>query len=373
MLKRWFDFLFGVPLIWILSLFSRKSTSSIPDPKRILVVKLAAVGDTILLAPALRALREAYPNATIDWLVSPINQEIARTVDGVDHIIIWKASAGSIFKLTRELRKRRFDVVIDFEQWARATALVSFLTGAPVRVGFKTPGQHRDRLFTHVYEKKFLNHEVFDFLDLLSHFPGVKPDSRLELRETEEGKREKAFYFAKSNSTAGQRYVLIHPGCGADGLPREWPLANYAVVGHWLQKQFNAAVVLTSGPEEFRKTANLNKLLGGSAIDLGGKLSWSGLVSVVRSMDLVMSGNTGVMHIAAAFQKPQIALHGPTDPKLWGPLNPNAETLSSRCPLCPSLKLGFEYHHHGPNCMKQIDIEDVKNAIMRLFDKKEKI
>jgi ADP-heptose:LPS heptosyltransferase len=82
---------------------------------------------------------------------------------------------------------------------------------------------------------------------------------------------------------------------------------------------------------------------------------------------LVVSGNTGVMHAAAAFGTKQVALHGPTNATLWGPVNKNAVIVKTSCPRCPCLRLGFEYHRNNGGCMELIGTESVKAAAESLL------
>lgn len=367
-LNRKPDFLIGVPLSYFFSLFSSRGAPLSTSPKKILVIKLAAVGDTILLIPALRAFRKAHPDAQIHWLVSPVNASLAKTVPYVDRILVWSRGFVSLFPLIARLRLEKYDLVCDLEQWSRGTGLLSFCSGAPARLGYETPGQHRTKLYTHVFKKKFERHEIYDFFGLLSMPKVLDEDISLELPVTDAGRIELnekiAFLFRK---TKGALRVLIHPGCGSDGKPREWPLECYAVLGHWLQKKYGAEIILTSGPEETFKTAWLLRLLNNQAYDLGGKLSWAGLIALVNESDLVISGNTGVMHVAAALRKKQVALHGPTDPKIWGPLNDAAKIVQTDCPKCPCLKLGFEYHTQDQSCMQKIDMDAVKESISALM------
>jgi ADP-heptose:LPS heptosyltransferase len=195
----------------------------------------------------------------------------------------------------------------------------------------------------------------------------------LELFQTDEGRTE-ALARLSDAKVGSAPLIVLHPGCGADGLPREWPVGEYAVLGHWLMKNApQAKLVLTGGPEERKKTGDLNRLLKGRGIDLGGKLSWAGLISLVSKAALVVSGNTGIMHVAAALGRPQVALHGPTNPRLWGPINDRAVIVSTTCPQCPCLKLGFEYHQTGSSCMARIQVDDVRNAVARVFDIKQQI
>lgn len=361
-LDRWA----GVPIVWALS--KGMSVQSAPRTiRRILIIKLAAMGDTVLLIPAIRAIRNAYPEATIDWWASPINVAIARTVPYVNRVLVAQATPGiPLARHIGQLRASRYDAVIDFEQWARGTAIIAALTGAPVRVGFDTPGEKRFALFTDGVRKDFKKHERDDFLALAGTLAPGPANPDLELWETPQGQAEADDRLSKR--TSAKRKILLHPGCGGDGRPREWPLASYAVLGHWLMKNRDAQIYLSGGPEETQKTSQLRRLLNGQAIDWGGRVSWLGLVSLVRRMDLIVSGNTGIMHIAAALQRPQIALHGPTDPGIWGPLNPKARVIRTSCPDCPSLRLGFEYHRRDSSCMARIGIDEVEAAASALID-----
>jgi ADP-heptose:LPS heptosyltransferase len=364
-LNRALDYLAGVPLVWLLGRFRREPSAALnSEPRKILVIKLAAVGDTVLLDHALTFFRKAHPSAEIHWLVSPINQALARFCPVIDRFFVWDRRAGSLPALIKSLRRERYDAVCDLEQWSRGTALLSYFTGAAVRVGFDTPGQHRAALFTRSYRKRFDRHEIDDFYETLALLGPLERDRALTLPvPIHQDELVNAGLSGFLNSE--KRKVLIHPGCGSDGLPREWPLTSYAVLAHWLLKSQNAVLVLTSGPEETMKPTHLNKLLKGAALNVGGRLSWNGLIGLVAGVDLVISGNTGVMHIAAALGKRQVALHGPTNPLLWGPLNPRAVAVASPCPQCPCLKLGFEYHAVDQSCMALIDVETVKQAVMK--------
>jgi len=373
-MNRKLDYLLGVPLANVLGIFSPKKRGEIPLPKKLLLIKLAAAGDTVFMIPPIRSIKKAHPQIQIHWLVSNVNRDIAETVPYVDKLIaVTNFRPGNLLSLIKNLRKEKYDLAIDFEQWARGTAILSFLSGAPFRIGFETPGQFRGNLFTHTFLKKYQQHEIYDFFKLIPESLGVKVDTELELWETEKGKREVLQVCPQITEPSKSIKILIHPGCGSDGTPREWPLPNYAVLINWLIKKFNASIFLSGGPDEFKKTGDLAKFVKSEAQDLGGRFSWQGTISLVKQADLIISGNTGIMHIAAAFKKPQIALHGPTDPKIWGPLNSRAIILKTSCPHCPCLKLGFEYHDKTQSCMKKIEVDQVKDAVSALIDKNGKI
>lgn len=372
-MKRTVDYLLGVPIVSALRLLKRKKTKPPRDVRSILVVKLAAAGDTILMVPFLRALRDRFKEAEIHWLVSPINGSLAKTIPYVDRVWTLRSFRWpDIKKTVRDLSSRRFDLVFDLEQWARGTAILSYWIGGRYVVGFNTPGQHKHGLFDKAVPKKFDRHEKDEFLSVLDGIVGNRAGGSLELWETETGKKEWDQSVPAEWKRAAFK-VLIHPGCGRDGTPREWPLANYAVLGNWLINRYGASIFISGGPDEKRKGDALHRFLNRKALNLAGSLGWEGALTLVNKMDLVLSGNTGLMHVAAAFGKKQVALHGPTDPKLWGPLNENARVLQSSCPRCPSLKLGFEYHRRDQSCMGKIPLESVKKTVESLIDNQPRI
>src|SRR5205814_2115388 len=112
------------------------------------------------------------------------------------------------------------------------------------------PGQFRAGLYTRSHRKQPEAHELYEFHEAVGKLGPIARETELELWQTAEGRQQADELAPAILKKKDKRWILIHPGCGADGLPREWPLANYAVLGHWLVKERNAALVLTGGPEE---------------------------------------------------------------------------------------------------------------------------
>jgi lipopolysaccharide heptosyltransferase II len=335
--------------------------------RRLLVIKRGGVGTTVLLIPALRALRSALPRAEIDWLISPPLRPLAGLVPYVDNLIeAGKPSALNFIRLAAKLRGRHFDAVVDFEARSWLTVLLAWISGAPVRLGFFSPGQLRAKLFTEKFWRYFAQHESQEFLSLSGMLTPIVFDPSLELWESDDG-RDEVDRLALKRLGDGP-LVVLHPACGKDGLPREWPLGNYAVLANWLIKKHGAHVLITGGPDERKKTADLQRLLNGQARDLGGQLSLRGMISLLNRVDLVVSGNNGVMHLAAALRRRQVALHGPTDVRLRGPSNTRARVVKTDCSKCPCLRFGHEYHRKDQACMARISVESVKAAVEALFD-----
>ena len=336
--------------------------------RQLLVIKLGSVGEAILLVPALRALRRALPGARIHWLASPTNRLLAENTRYVDEVHVLKSAAPVSFaRMVAKLRRQRFDAVIDFEQSSRKTPVLAYGTGAPIRLGFIAAGEWRPKLFTDRYWKYFVRHDGQELLGLAGMLTPIVFDPTLELSETDEGRTEIQLLGWRRKG-AGP-LVVIEPGCGARGTPREWPLVNYAVLGNWMMQKFGAELVLASAPGDALKSASLNRLLNGKAMDLGDRLSWRGLAVILRQSDLFISGDSDLMNLASAAGCPQVTLHGPTSPVLRGPVNAKARVVTSTCPRCPCVRLGHEYHRRDQSCMARIDVDAVKDAVQSAFDK----
>ncbi|MEK6570747.1 MAG: glycosyltransferase family 9 protein, partial [Bacteroidota bacterium] len=252
-------------------------------------------------------------------------------------------------------------------QWSHFTPIILALTGVPLRLGFKTKAQFRHLLYTHFYERQLDVHESENFLGVLKllriHEGTLDLELPVNLGLMSDIKQELGTFGWKE----GQSIVLVHPGCGVHGFPREWPLWSYRKLCERLVRRYNPFLIFTGTPEE----QHLTKELAGSFRESGCAWNISNLerfIALISISRLSISGNNGAMHVFAALRVPQIALHGPTNKKKWGPLNPNAIVIESSCSGCPCLDLGFEYHRADGYCMAQISVDEVYDAATELLD-----
>lgn len=369
LLKR-IDLIIGTAVILIFSPFRRRKREELSaQPKTILVLKLAALGDTLLLIPALRALRAACPSSHVTFVGTSINEELAslfpQYIDEFKRFEVERSLRNPRYflRFISEIRNSAADVVFDFEQWSFITPIIVAFSGGHASVGFKTPGRLRHLLFDNAFERLQNTHESQNFLHLLGALQIRDPAVDLELPVQQEAVERARHLLLSSGWEHGQKLIVVHPGCGMHGFPREWPPDRYRDLCAQLTRERNVFFVFTgSGVEEPLKRSLACAFLENS-------VEWTDpnlltLIAMLSMSDLVISGNNGIMHIAAALHRPQIALHGPTDSVKWGPINSRAVVVKSSCPGCPCLDLGFEYHRTDGFCMSQIPVEDVlKNSI----------
>lgn len=368
-LLKWVDFWMGIPLCTVLGGLARRrgAGSALPEAaRRILVIKLSAVGDTVLAQPALRSIRQRYPDAHLTWVASPVNVGAAKMLGLADELrtVDLRALASNPIRalgLVRELRKQRFDLAFDFDQWSRLTALLTLLSGAPLRIGFDTRGQGRGLAYNRPYAPTPHTHEL-DRFNALAQLADATADRDLRLQLPAPARE----YAEQLVSAVPPPRVALHPGCGAVGAPRQWPVDRYAAVGDFAARELGAQVFITGGPDETEVTAAVASQMKVSARVLCQDFAFSEFAAVLAQMDVVVCGNTGAMHISAAVGTPTVAIHGPTDPRRWGPAGERHVVLKSPLPCSPCLNLGFEYGCDSHPCMKTVGVDEVCAALLRI-------
>lgn len=375
-LGRIIDFYLGVVLLRVLSVFRPRGRKCPESPEKILVILLGAVGDTLLLVPAMRLLKKKYPGSRVYFFCTGVNRSLAGYLPGIDETVsfefgqLLKGPAGiyKFFKLIQFLRGREFDLVIDFEKWVRISALVSFLAGSGFTVGFRTKGQYRHFCYDLAVEKAG-RHVAEVFLDLVRALPPAHVDAGADPVFDRGLIRE-----IRKDGPGIKNYVIIHPGAGGTvrhGFKRIWPPACYAMLAGDIAAGFpGVSVVFTGTAGEAALVDGILSLapgLRGRAVFLAGKTGIRQVFGLVSRACLVVCGNTGIMHLAVALDVPVVALHGPTDPEKWGPLGAKHTVIKSPLPCSPCLDLGFEYRCHDARCMESIDYREVLQAVCKVL------
>lgn len=365
----------GVPLCFLAGLYGKRSdlsggtvAQSDRRPRRVLIIKLSAVGDSILAVPAWRALRTHFRDATFTILCSSITLDTVRTFPFFDEIIRldlerYVKHPIELPHFVSDLRQRHFDLVVDFDQWMRTTALVALATGAARRVGFDTRDQYRRFAYTHTVRPPKQRHEVDNFLDLAELAGAPRGSRKLQLWIPEE---DTAWARKILNPSSNPRSIVIgfHPGCGGAGRPREWPPEFYSELGNWLTRRYpEMRIALTGSPGERPLVDRIARLMERPCIRLVESYSLTRFAALLGEFRVLVCGNTGPMHISAAVGTPVVALHGPTNSNKWGPVGNQHTVIQSPIACSPCLDLGFDYGCTTHPCMRMISVERVFNAV----------
>lgn len=326
--------------------------------KNILVIKLRYIGDVLLATPALRALRERYPDACLAVAVNPGTEEILKWNPDADEVLV--VARGTVFEQTKfikNLRRRRFDCVIDLTDGDRS-AFLTRVSGAPVRIGFNEENRWRGLLYTSVVQlPPRVLHRVERDLEALRPL-GIEPKwSPPVLRVTEEDAREGDRLLAEAGvGVHGDRpLVLLQPG--ARYWFKAWPAERFAQLADRLADTFGCRILIGGDSSEVELAESVRKHARSAPVNLAGRTTLLQLAGILRRCDLFIGNDNGPMHMAAALGVPVVALFGPSDPAVWGPRGGRTEVLYKGldCRGCfrPDCFRGEQ------NCMKLISVDEV--------------
>jgi heptosyltransferase I len=325
---------------------------------------MGMLGDAILLIPSLRALREKFPAAQITILCSKANVQIFQSCPYLDEKVVVNftdlLNPIFFFKLIIRFKRTGFDLTIDFEQWSRVSAIISLFSCAKERIGFKTEGQYKHWLFTNALPHMRNRHEIDLFLDLLRPL-GIETDNKNPELFPSEAQIKDAQRLLESQKI-NTDFVILHTEVPASGRQRQWPIENFAEVGNRLREKYNFKILIASTYKASAQAQKLNSLLGGRACVLK-DVPVLTLYVIVSKARLVLTNNSGFMHLAASAGVPVFALHGPTSPIKWGPWGKKNVVIKSNRICSPCLYLGFEYGCSTNKCMQDIRPEQVLEKI----------
>ncbi len=292
----------------------------------ILLVRLRLIGDVVFTTPAIRALRRHFPEARLTYLVEEAAAAIVRHNVHLDEVIVVPRSRGLArgsddLKLAWQLRRRRFDLVIDFHGGPRASWL-TWLTGARERIGYEVAG--RTWMYTRAIKRPRQlrpRHSVENQWDLLAGL-GVDPPQpardALEMSEDPAAIARVDARLAAAGLTRATPLVVVHVSAGNPF--RRWPAAHFAVmVAGLVAADPTRAVVLTAGPSEAVAAERVGEMartrVTGPQADRilrVGEFDLAELRVLIGRAALYIGGDSGPLHVAGTTSTPVVGLFGPT-------------------------------------------------------------
>lgn len=314
------------------------------------LLRLAGIGDTVLISAAIADLRIAFPRASLTFFAGPTNFEFAQMLDGLGHVV--KVPVRNILGGLSAIRSVPVDLMIDFGPWPRLEALLTLFSRASFTMGFRTVGQYRHYGYDLTVDYSSDVHELENFRQPVRAL-GVKTGSLPVLRKPQIG------------TLPASPYVVFHlwPG-GRRRMLKQWPSERWVqLIEEFAALRMN--VVLTGARSDSRSNDDIIMRVQSSArrfVRSVAGVSLQETASILAASRLAVSVNTGIMHIAAALGVPLVTLHGPTSSKRWGPISENAIVVNSPAAGCGYLNLGWEYPLRPPRCMECISYETVRDA-----------
>ncbi len=363
---RFFDRYLGIPIVFLLRIFVRKKKEIPSNIRRVLIIKFAAIGDAILMVPVLRILKKSVPDVKIYFLSSNINNSIVKKNTYIDKIIninVYKflINPFAFARFIMMMRRREFDIIFDAEQWSRISVIIASLSKSKHTIGYKMDKQYKHYLYSSQINHSRYRHEVENFLALLEPL-GIKTsgdDKKPEFFLTTE-EENAADRFIEENKLKGYFVICFQPSTGTSGYAREWKDENYSELGRRITEKFdNVKILLTGAKDDFERCEIIKNNIGKNTMNIAGKSTIGTDVAIVKRSNLMVCGNTGILHMAASVGTQTIGLHGPNNPLTWGAYDTNAISIISDIYCSPCLYIGHDFGCRVPTCMERIKVDDV--------------
>lgn len=337
----------------------------------ILVIKLRHIGDVLLATPVFRTLKQAYPKARLTALLNRGTEAVlAHHPDLHEILIAEKGAMGTQLRFLRELRRKRFDCVVDLTDGDRS-AFMSLASGAGMRVGFNAEHRWRGLLYTHVAKPlpDELHRIEYDMATVRAlGLAGATSRPALYLSPDEESAAERILRESAGSDGASKKLIMIQPG--ARYPLKVWPGERFAELADRLARAMPCRILLGGDAREREAAEAVQMRTQCRPTVVAGRLSLLEFGALLKRCDLFIGNDGGAMHMAAAVGTPVVALFGPTYPERWGPRGAPSEILYKGldCRAC--------YHpvciRGDDNCMRLISVDEVFDRCMRLLAKVER-
>jgi heptosyltransferase-2 len=315
-----------------------------------------------MTTPALEAIRTTFPQAEIVVMANPLVAQLFTPHPWCDRVIVYdrkserKGLAG-LWRFAGHLKEQHFDLAILLQK-AFEAALLVFLAGVPERIGFSTDGRgflltRRTPLTAELRRQHHSRH----YLQMLQQFgiTGGSGDLLLEVSHAEQK-------WAKERLGSGS-FFAINPGA-AYGSAKRWIPERFAEVGDSLARQYGMKIVLTGGPGEMEIGRDIESFMSEKPLNLIGRTSVRQMMAIINRCRLMVTNDSGPMHVAAALGVPIVAIFGPTDHTTTYPWAKRYRIVRKDVECAPCLKRQCPTDHR---CMKEITAEDVLMAARQLL------
>ncbi len=390
----------GIPLCLLLSatrvLSGIRRSAPANSPRKILFLEVSEMGSMVLAYPMFKKALDLFPEAEMFFLTFQQNRHAIDMLRIFPETNIFTLDSkkplrffSSVLGVLRQLRRKKLDLVIDMELFARFTAVLSYLTGAPSRVGyfrFHNEGLYRGNLLTHKVQYNPHIHMAFNLKNLIyamtrpsEETPLCKlPSEEMALdipeynaSETDKQKVLGKIQEALSNITSPEKTILLNPNA-SDMIPlRRWPLDNYISLAQRLLDNQRYVVLITGTQSEYDQAEHMRQRVNiPRCINFAGCTSFKELLALYTVSDVLVTNDSGPVHFSSLTGIRSVALFGPETPALYGPLGQNCRVLYAGFTCSPCVS-AFN-HRKSPcsdnRCLQAITVDAVYQAVLDQLD-----
>jgi len=305
-----------------------------PDYRHILFIKPSSLGDIVHAMPTCAAIRRAYPKARLTWLVKREWAGLVERIGGVDRVWPVESTLTGWLSQVSLLRAERFDLVVDLQGLFRSAA-IGWLSGSPLLVGFANGREGSPWFYSRRVPVPELEMHAVDRYLLVAKAVGAveagTPEFRFCIPQTDYDEVDRLL--SRSGVTPGTKWVAMN--VSARWPTKRWPAVSFAEVADRLQQEGGGAVMIIGGPDERADIAAVSGRMKTPAIDLAGATTVGLLPALLSRASLLITNDSGPMHVAAAVGTAVVALFGPTSAARTGPYGMGHDVLTGKVPCSP--------------------------------------
>ena len=303
-----------------------KSNTSWNHCKKILCIRLDNMGDVLMTSPALRALKETF-DANLTLLTSRAGSEIAKYLPEIDDTIIFDvpwvksddiSSSSALTTVIEKIKKQNFDASIIFTNFSQnplPSVMIAYLAQIPLRLAYCRENPYR--LLTHWVPDpepfETIRHGVTRSLELVKTIGASTEKTRLSLHISDEAVKRMRSKLQKKGIKLTHPIIVIHPGVSE--TKRQYPPMLFAKAAHELIRLFDCQIVITGTAAEKKLAKEIAEHVQTQVFNLTGQMSLNELIALISESDILISNNTGPVHIASAVNTPVIVMYARTNPE----------------------------------------------------------
>ena len=340
--------------------------------ERILLIKPSSPGDIIHAVPVLHGLRKRYPTAQIDWLIGLAFVDLISGDPALSEVVPFDRRrfgrlgrsvriTGEFVSFVRGLRARRYDLVIDLQGLFRS-GFLAMATGAGVRIGVAAPRELAWIFYTHRLPKlpdethaADRNYAIAGMLGF-AHEP---MDFSLFVSDTDREDAGRAL--GKAGLRRDEPFVVMAPATRWE--TKCWPPERFGRLAAWIRSQYDHQTILIGGASDRTAGDAAAAASNGAATNLCGHTTLRQLVALIERSVLVVSGDSTPMHVAAALDRPLVAVFGPTNPARTGPYGRTSDVVRLDLPCSPCYLRRVSQCPHEHACMADLEVAAVADAV----------
>lgn len=337
------------------------------QPRRICLIKPSALGDVAQTLPLLAPLRRQFPQAALSWVVNRGFSPLLEGHPDLQEVIPFErhGSVAASWKLLRTLRSRQFDLTIDLQGLLRS-GLMTLATGAPLRIGLEMAREGARLAYTHLLPQTGKSTPAYLRYWRLAEMLGL---GNLPRRATVTYSLAEQSWVRDRLWGLPRPFIAVHPG--ARWETKRWPGEKFAEVCGRLSSEFLGSVLVIGNHNDWSLGAHIEREVfrrGGKVVNLAGHTSLKCLAALLEQMDVLISNDSGPLHLASELGTPVVGVYTSTNPAISGPAGPGRGTVvsASNCPPCYN-KRCYRFGSERLICSRDLTTEQVAHAAVQFL------